>query len=42
VTRATEQVLDLLFSSGIGGFFIPDNSQKWLLRAIRLAAQGKA
>lgn len=42
LTRATEQVLDLLFSSGIGGFFTPDDSQKWLLRAMRLASQGKA
>lgn len=41
LTRVTEQVLDLLFSSGIGGFFIPDESQKWVLREMRLAAQKK-
>ena len=39
LTRVTEQVFDLLFSSGIGGFFIPDETQKWVLREIRLAAQ---
>lgn len=39
--RVTEQVLDLLFSSGIGGFLIPDAAQKWMLRELRLAAQGK-
>lgn len=38
----TERVLDLLFSSGIGGFFIPDVKQKWILREMRLAAQSKA
>lgn len=39
LARVTEQVLDLLFSSGIGGFFIPDETQKWVLREMRLAAQ---
>lgn len=39
LTRVTEQVFDLLFSSGIGGFFIPDETQKWVLREMRLAAQ---
>lgn len=39
LARVTEQVFDLLFSSGIGGFFIPDETQKWVLREIRLAAQ---
>ena len=38
LTRATEQVFDLLFSSGVGGFLIPDDRQKWLLREMRLAA----
>ncbi|MCI4680655.1 nitrile hydratase subunit alpha [Rhodoblastus acidophilus] len=41
LTRATEQVFDLLFSSGVGGFFIPDDTQKWILREIRLASQKK-
>ncbi len=41
LSRVTEQVLDLLFSSGIGGFFIPDETQKWVLREIRLAAQAR-
>lgn len=39
--RVTEQVFDLLFSSGIGGFFIPDDAQKWVLREMRLASQKK-
>ena len=42
LARVTEQVFDLLFSSGIGGFFIPDETQKWVLREIRLAAQAGA
>ena len=41
LTRVTEQVFDLLFSTGIGGFFIPDKTQKWVLREMRLAAQKK-
>lgn len=41
LTQVTERVLDLLFSSGIGGFFIPDDRQKWLVREMRLAAQRK-
>ncbi|QGM99968.1 hypothetical protein [Methylocystis parvus] len=41
LTRVSEQVFDLLFSSGIGGFFIPDDAQKWVLREIRLASQKK-
>jgi len=28
LARVTEQVFDLLFSSGIGGFLIPDDAQK--------------
>lgn len=39
--RVTEQVFDLLFSSGIGGFFIPDDAQKWVVRGMRLASQKK-
>lgn len=39
LTRVSEQVFDLLFSSGIGGFFIPDDAQKWVLREMRLASQ---
>lgn len=39
LTRVTEQVFDLLFSSGVGGFFIPNDAQKWVLREIRLASQ---
>jgi len=41
LTRVTEQVFDLLFSSGVGGFFIPDDAQKWALREMRLAPQMK-
>ena len=41
LTRVTELVFDLLFSSGIGGFFIPDDKQKWVVREMRLAAQKK-
>jgi hypothetical protein len=41
LTRVTEQVFDLLFSSGVGGFFVPDETQKWVLRDMRLAAQKK-
>jgi len=41
LTRVSEQVFDLLFSSGIGGFFIPDDAQKWVLREMRLASQKK-
>ena len=37
----TEQVFDLLLSSGIGGYFIPDDTQKWVLREMRLASQKK-
>lgn len=40
--RVTEQAFDLLFSSGIGGFFIPDDAQKWVVREMRLASQKKA
>ena len=39
LTTVTERVFDLLFSSGIGGFFIPDDKQKWVVREMRLAAQ---
>lgn len=42
LARVTEQVFDLLFSSGIGGFFIPDDKQKWVVREMRLAAGNKA
>ncbi|MFG1334150.1 hypothetical protein V5F41_23215 [Xanthobacter autotrophicus] len=41
LTQVTERVFDLLFSSGIGGFFIPDDTQKWVVREMRLAAQKK-
>jgi len=41
LARVTEQVFDLLFSSGIGGFFIPDDKQKWVVREMRLAAGNK-
>ncbi|TCT03617.1 hypothetical protein [Aquabacter spiritensis] len=39
--QVTERVFDLLFSSGIGGFFIPNDTQKWVVREMRLAAQKK-
>ena len=41
LTRVTEQVFDLLFSSGVGGFFTPDEAQKWVLREMRLASEPK-
>lgn len=41
LTQVTERVFDLLFSSGVGGFFIPDDEQKWVVREMRLAAQKK-
>lgn len=41
LTAVTERVFDLLFSSGIGGFFIPNDRQKWVVREMRLAAQKK-
>jgi hypothetical protein len=41
LTRVTEQVFDLLYSSGVAGFFIPDESQKWVLRDMRLAWRKK-
>jgi hypothetical protein len=41
LARVTEQSFDLLFSSGIGGFFVPDDAQKWVLREMRLASQKK-
>ena len=41
LTEVTERVFDLLFSSGIGGFLIPDDKQKWVVREMRLAAQRK-
>jgi len=39
--RVTERVFDLLFSTGIGGFFIPDSKQKWIVREMRLAARNR-
>ncbi|CRI65078.1 conserved hypothetical protein [Thiocapsa sp. KS1] len=42
LVRVTEQSFDLLFSSGIGGFFVPDDAQKWVLREMRLASQKKS
>ncbi len=41
LAEVTERVFDLLFSSGIGGFFVPDDKQKWVVREMRLAAQKK-
>lgn len=41
LAQVAERVFDLLFSSGIGGFFIPDEKQKWVVREMRLAAQKK-
>ncbi len=41
LTAVTERVFDLLFSSGIGGVFIPNDKQKWVVREMRLAAQKK-
>ncbi|MEP9351099.1 hypothetical protein [Xanthobacter sp. KR7-225] len=41
LAEVTERVFDLLFSSGVGGFFIPDDKQKWVVRETRLAAQKK-
>ena len=39
LTEVNERVFDLLYSSGIGGFLIPDDKQKWVVREMRLAAQ---
>ena len=39
--EVTKRVFDLLFSSGVGGFLIPDDKQKWVVREMRLAAQKK-
>lgn len=41
LTQVTHRVFDLLYSSGVGGFFIPDDKQKWVVREMRLAAQKK-
>lgn len=41
LAAVTERVFDLLFSTGIGGFFIPDDKQKWVVWEMWLAAQKK-
>jgi hypothetical protein len=33
--KSTERTYDLLFSSGIGGYFIPSDALKWTLRDMR-------
>ncbi|MES0871688.1 nitrile hydratase subunit alpha [Pseudovibrio sp. SCP19] len=33
--KSTERTFDLLFSSGIGGYFIPSDKLKWVLRDMR-------
>ena len=35
LSRVTEQVTDLLFADGIGGFIIPNDGLKWELRNMR-------
>ncbi|MCS0603900.1 hypothetical protein NX794_22195 [Streptomyces sp. LP11] len=35
LTEASQRVYDVLFSSGVGGFLIPDDRLKWILRDIR-------
>ncbi len=34
-TEVSQRVYDVLFSSGVGGFLIPDDRLKWILRDIR-------
>lgn len=38
LSQVADRVLDLLFSSGIGGFLIPDEAQKWDVREMRMAS----
>ncbi|MDX3349398.1 nitrile hydratase subunit alpha [Streptomyces anthocyanicus] len=35
LAEASQRVYDVLFSSGVGGFLIPDDRLKWILRDIR-------
>ncbi|PPS91030.1 hypothetical protein [Streptomyces sp. MH60] len=35
LTEVSQRVYDVLFSSGVGGFLIPDDRLKWILRDIR-------
>ncbi|MBI0294616.1 hypothetical protein JBE04_09045 [Streptomyces sp. PRKS01-29] len=42
LTEVSQRVYDVLFSSGIGGFLIPDDRLKWILRDIRFSWAAKA
>ncbi|MFF9858851.1 hypothetical protein [Streptomyces tendae] len=42
LTEVSQRVYDVLFSSGVGGFLIPDDRLKWVLRDIRSAWAAKA
>ncbi|WP_333749107.1 hypothetical protein [Streptomyces sp. IBSBF 2394] len=42
LTEVSQRVYDVLFSSGVGGFLIPDDRLKWVLRDIRSVWAAKA
>ncbi|GAA2067349.1 nitrile hydratase subunit alpha [Streptomyces albiaxialis] len=42
LTEVSQRVYDVLFSSGVGGFLIPDDRLKWVLRDIRSSWAAKA
>ncbi|WP_030405601.1 MULTISPECIES: hypothetical protein [Streptomyces] len=42
LTEASQRVYDVLFSSGVGGFLIPDDRLKWILRDIRSSWAARA
>ncbi|CDR13360.1 hypothetical protein [Streptomyces iranensis] len=42
LAETSQRVHDVLFSSGVGGFFIPDDRLKWILRGIRSSWAARA
>ncbi|MEU6059285.1 hypothetical protein [Streptomyces sp. NPDC047097] len=42
LTEVSQRVYDVLFSSGVGGFLIPDDRLKWVLRDIRSSWAARA
>ncbi|MER6142489.1 hypothetical protein ABT174_21015 [Streptomyces sparsogenes] len=42
LTEVSQRVYDVLFSSGVGGFLVPDDRLKWILRDIRSSWAAKA
>lgn len=42
VEAASSRIYDVLFNSGVGGFFIPSMSMTWVLRDFRSKVSGKA